>query len=260
MKKSRILLAEDERDLAGILRDTLITLDFAVTIAHDGASALEAYAAERPDLLVTDVMMPVMDGFSLIKQLRQVDARLPIIVLTARTDTDDVVQGLQLGANDYLRKPFSMRELVARIQALLRQFPPQPERENGAVDEALHQGAMVEKGDNVDHVAAVENSRKMLCCGATTLYPSRGLLQTADGTEQPLTQREAEILRRLFAHPNEIVERHGLLLDLWGSDTPYNARSLHFFVSRLRTKLLADAQLSLRNVHGQGYRLVVEEN
>ena len=260
MKKSRILIAEDERDLAGILRDTLVTLDFAVTLAHDGASALEAYAAERPDLLVTDVMMPVVDGFSLIKQLRQVDARLPIIVLTARTDTDDVVQGLQLGANDYLRKPFSMRELVARIQALLRQFPPQPERENGAVTEALHQGAMVEKGDNINHVATVENSKKMLCCGATTLYPSRGLLQAADGTEQPLTQREAEILRRLFAHPNEIVERHGLLLDLWGSDTPYNARSLHVFVSRLRTKLLADAQLSLRNVHGQGYRLVVEEN
>ncbi len=107
MNKIRILLAEDERDLAGILRDTLVTLDFAVTIAHDGATALAAYAAERPDLLVTDVMMPVMDGFSLIQKLRQEDARLPIIVLTARTDTDDVVQGLQLGANDYLRKPFS---------------------------------------------------------------------------------------------------------------------------------------------------------
>lgn len=260
MNKIRILLAEDERDLAGILRDTLVTLDFAVTIAHDGATALEAYAAERPDLLVTDVMMPVMDGFSLIQKLRQEDARLPIIVLTARTDTDDVVQGLQLGANDYLRKPFSMRELVARIQALLRQFPPQPERENGAGAEAAHKGTMVEMVEQESQSEPTEKVRRGLRCGATTLYPSRALLQTADGTEQPLTQREAEILRRLFAHPNEIVERHGLLLDLWGSDTAYNARSLHVFVSRLRTKLASDALLSLRNVHGQGYRLVVEEN
>ncbi|EKX92890.1 response regulator transcription factor [Alloprevotella sp. oral taxon 473] len=260
MNKIRILLAEDERDLAGILRDTLVTLDFAVTLAHDGAAALEAYAAERPDLLVTDVMMPVMDGFSLIQKLRQEDARLPIIVLTARTDTDDVVHGLQLGANDYLRKPFSMRELVARIQALLRQFPPHPERENGAGAEAAHKGTMVEMVEQESQSEPTEKARRGLSCGATTLYPSRALLQTADGTEQPLTQREAEILRRLFAHPNEIVERHGLLLDLWGSDTAYNARSLHVFVSRLRTKLASDALLSLRNVHGQGYRLVVEEN
>ena len=89
MKKSRILIAEDERDLAGILRDTLVTLDFTVTLAHDGASALEAYAAERPDLLVTDVMMPVMDGFSLIKQLRQVNARLPIVRVGARSEHND---------------------------------------------------------------------------------------------------------------------------------------------------------------------------
>ena len=260
MNKIRILLAEDERDLAGILHDTLVTLDFAVTLAHDGAAALEAYAAERPDLLVTDVMMPVMDGFSLIQKLRQEDARLPIIVLTARTDTDDVVQGLQLGANDYLRKPFSMRELVARIQALLRQFPPLHAGENEAGTEAAHKDATPLVGEEDTKVETLENSRRMLCCGATTLYPSRALLQTAEGTEQPLTQREAEILRRLFAHPNEIVERHGLLLDLWGSDTAYNARSLHVFVSRLRTKLASDALLSLRNVHGQGYRLVVEEN
>lgn len=135
MKKSHLLIVEDDSDLAGILRDTLLTLDFAVTIASDGVSALEAYAEERPDLLVTDVMMPAMDGFTLIEKLRQSDELLPIIVLTARTDTDDVVHGLQLGANDYLRKPFSMRELVARIQTLLRQFPSQQERQNekGAV-------------------------------------------------------------------------------------------------------------------------------
>ena len=106
MKKSHLLIVEDDSDLAGILRDTLLTLDFAVTIASDGVSALEAYAEERPDLLVTDVMMPAMDGFTLIEKLRQSDELLPIIVLTARTDTDDVVHGLQLGANDYLRKPF----------------------------------------------------------------------------------------------------------------------------------------------------------
>lgn len=259
MKKSHLLIVEDDSDLAGILRDTLLTLDFAVTIASDGVSALEAYAEERPDLLVTDVMMPAMDGFTLIEKLRQSDELLPIIVLTARTDTDDVVHGLQLGANDYLRKPFSMRELVARIQTLLRQFPSQQERQNEKGAVTANAQEVGEKMNEVQKENA-ENARKALRCGSTTLYSSRGLLQAADGSEKPLTQREAEILRRLFAHPNEIVERRDLLLDLWGSDTPYNARSLHVFVSRLRIKLACDVKLFLRNVHGQGYRLVVEEN
>lgn len=273
MKKPHILIAEDERDLAGILGDTLTTLDFEVTLAADGTAALAEYAAERPDLLVTDVMMPQVDGFALIETLRKTDARLPIIVLTARTDTDDVVRGLQLGANDYLRKPFSMRELVARIQNLLRQFPPQCTEEEGKCgcetdgneDSTNKSGNSVRSNGNcVEEFSPnlgdeSEMSSKMLRCGQTMLFPSRSLLRAADGRELPLTQREVEILRRLFAQPNEIVERHQLLLDLWGSDTPYNARSLHVFISHLRTKLAADAQLSLRNVHGVGYRLVVEE-
>lgn len=184
-----------------------------------------------------------------------------------------VLRGLQIGANDYLRKPFSMRELVARIQSLLRQFPPQcaETEDKDAVREATDGSEMEKDGNILRRGVSIavdalqtsgeesETSSKVYRCGLTMLYPSRCLLQAAEGRELPLTQREAEILRRLFAQPNEIVERHQLLLDLWGSDTPYNARSLHVFISHLRTKLATDAQLSLRNVHGVGYRLVVGE-
>ena len=118
MKSPLILIAEDETDLAHILRDTLCMLDYRVALAPDGRTALQRYHEERPDLVVTDVMMPQMDGFTLLRHIRSIDADTPVIVLTARTDTDDVVSGFKMGATDYLRKPFAMRELLVRIEAV----------------------------------------------------------------------------------------------------------------------------------------------
>ncbi|MDO5075313.1 MAG: response regulator, partial [Bacteroidales bacterium] len=133
--KATILLAEDEADLATIVRDTLSMLDYRVLWARDGEQAWSLYREQHPDLLVTDVMMPRMDGFSLVRRVRAQDKRLPIIFLTARTDTDDVVSGLRMGGNDYLRKPFAMRELLVRIEILLHRYAPEVAKRLG--DEAL---------------------------------------------------------------------------------------------------------------------------
>ena len=206
MKSPLILIAEDETDLAHILRDTLCMLDYRVALAPDGRTALQRYHEERPDLVVTDVMMPQMDGFTLLRHIRSIDADTPVIVLTARTDTDDVVSGFKMGATDYLRKPFAMRELLVRF----------------------------------------------------TLHPAGQLLTADDGTSQGLSSREAAILERLFRAPGRVVERTPLLLALWGNDTVSNARSLHVFISRLRTKLALDPRLHIHNVHGVGYRLTLE--
>lgn len=249
--KATILLAEDEADLATIVRDTLSMLDYRVLWARDGEQAWSLYREQHPDLLVTDVMMPRMDGFSLVRRVRAQDKRLPIIFLTARTDTDDVVSGLRMGANDYLRKPFAMRELLVRIEILLHRYAPEVAKRLG--DEALSlsapSSAMAREASAQEEALAV---------GRFVLHRSLQRLVLDDGSETPLTHREAEILYRLFAQPNQVVETHPLLLALWGSDTVCNARSLHVFVSKLRAKLAPDASLRLLNVHGVGYRLAVD--
>lgn len=262
MKRPTILLAEDERDLALIIRDTLATLDFRVIIAADGEEALRLYREQCPDIVVTDIMMPRMDGFELVRRLRSTDKRTPILFLTARTDTDDVVSGFKMGANDYLRKPFSMRELIVRIEAI----------HNRASDDATTASSSSQPtpipianspsspaSSATSSFATAPNPRTptQLCVASFTLDPENYRLLRADEAPISLTPRETEILRRLFLHPNRVVASRPILLDLWGHDTPYNARSLHVFISKLRSKLAADPHLHISNVHGVGYRLEV---
>ena len=239
MKSPLILIAEDETDLAHILRDTLCMLDYRVALAPDGRTALQRYHEERPDLVVTDVMMPQIDGFTLLRHIRSIDADTPVIVLTARIDTDDVVSGFKMGATDYLRKPFAMRELLVRIEAVLRRQGAQPPPIAAAPPEPGPSSAT-------------------LTLGRFTLHPAGQLLTADDGTSQGLSSREVAILERLFRAPGRVVERTPLLLALWGNDTVSNARSLHVFISRLRTKLALDPRLHIHNVHGVGYRLTLE--
>lgn len=242
MKAPLILLAEDEPDLAHILRDTLVMLGFRVQTAADGCEALRHYRELRPDIIVTDVMMPRMDGFSFVRQVRAVDRHTPVIFLTARTETDDVVSGFKMGADDYLRKPFAMRELVVRIESILNRRAP-----TASVQVAAPAGSNASGG-------AVEPLR----AGRFVLSPAAQELRFAETPPQSLTHRETEILRRLFCAPGEVVETRPLLLALWGGDTPGNARSLHVFISKLRTKLSLDPRLRIHNVHGVGYKMTIE--
>lgn len=255
MPRPTILLAEDERDLALIIRDTLATLDYRVLIAADGQEALRLYREQHPDIIVTDVMMPRMDGFELVRRLRSADKRTPILFLTARTDTDDVVSGFKMGANDYLRKPFSMRELIVRIEALYNRMPETTED----VAPASHSASALSDTAPTTNApsSTTTPSDAPISIASFTLEPAGHRLLREGDAPIPLTPREVEILRRLFLSPGCVVPSRPLLLDLWDSDTPYNARSLHVFISKLRSKLAADPQLHLTNVHGVGYRLDV---
>ncbi|MBQ9556474.1 MAG: response regulator transcription factor [Muribaculaceae bacterium] len=229
-----ILLAEDERTLAMIIKDTLDGQGFHVTIAYDGEEALRLFAASRPDVLVADVMMPKLDGYELVRRIRKTDQQTPVIFLTARSAVGDVVHGFEMGANDYLKKPFGMQELIVRIKALLGRawaMPSLPETEvtRFTIGQFLFD-AVVQR-----------------------------LTHVPTGSRNELSYRESEILRRLCLHPNEVVTSQSLLLELWGDDSFFNNKSLHVFITKLRHRLSQDPSLRIVNVRGIGYKLITAD-
>lgn len=233
MEKIRVLLVEDEPTLAEIIRETLETMDFVVAVTKDGTEGMQRFFELRPDILVTDVMMPKMSGFELVGKIRRTDKRTPVLFLTAKTTVEDVVKGFELGANDYLKKPFAIQELTVRIKALL--------------DKA-----------RMEHVSATEPSGYDI--GDYFFHPESKTLRhipTADVTVVP--QREAEILRRLCKGRGSIVPTQNMLLDLWGDDDYFNLRSFQVLITRLRRHLSKDPQLRIVNVRGTGYKLVCQD-
>ena len=232
-KTINILLAEDERTLAMIIQDTLDGQGFHVTVASDGEEALRLYAANKPDVIVADVMMPRLDGFELVRRIRKHDPLTPVIFLTARSAVNDVVRGFEMGANDYLKKPFGMQELIVRIKALLGRactVTPQPEQ---ATRFTIGQYLFDSVIQRLTHVPT--------------------------GTQAELSYRESEILRRLCLHPSEVVTSQSLLLELWGDDSFFNNKSLHVFITKLRHRLGQDQRLRIVNVRGVGYKLISSE-
>ena len=230
-----ILLAEDERTLAMIIRDTLDGQGFHVTVANDGEEALGLYAANKPDVLVADVMMPRMDGFELVRRIRKHDTQTPVIFLTARSAVNDVVHGFEMGANDYLKKPFGMQELIVRIKAL------------------LGRACTV-----TSHAAEAEVTRFTIGQYLFDAVVQR-LTHVPTGARSELSYRESEILRRLCLHPSEVVTSQSLLLELWGDDSFFNNKSLHVFITKLRHRLAQDPRLRIVNVRGIGYKLIYGE-
>ena len=225
----RLLLVEDELSLASIVRDALETQDFDVTIAADGAEGLHRYFDVRPDILVVDVMMPKMSGFEIVKSIRQSDSQTPILFLTAKTTVDDVVSGFNLGANDYLKKPFAIPELVVRMKALLG-------RKTGQA-----------KGTTAFTIGEFQFNPE-----------TAQLLHLTSGESTILPRREADILQRLCQHQGEIVPTQNILLDLWGDDDFFNVRSLQVLITRLRHRFTRDPRVQILNVRGTGYKLIAE--
>ena len=225
-----ILLAEDERTLAMIIKDTLDGQGFNVNVAGDGEEALRMYAVSKPDVLVADVMMPRLDGYELVRRIRKTDQQTPVIFLTARSAVNDVVHGFEMGANDYLKKPFGMQELIVRIKALLgRACTVAPQTEQATrfnIGQYLFD-AVVQR-----------------------------LTHVPTGERVELSYRESEILRRLCLHPSEVVTSRSLLLELWGDDSFFNNKSLHVFITKLRHRLAQDQSLRIVNVRGIGYKLI----
>lgn len=223
-KQPKILLAEDESALGLIVKESLESRDFNVEWCEDGETAFRKYQEFHPDILVLDVMMPKKDGFTLAKAIRKIDSRTPIIFLTAKSQAKDVVEGFQMGGNDYLKKPFSMEELIVRVKELLLR------RERKSVDEQIQIG------------------------GYMFNYPKQRLHY--HGEEQLLTHREAEVLMSLALSPNEVVERSVMLSEIWGTDDFFNARSMDVFITKLRKKLAKDDSVEIINVRGFGYKLL----
>lgn len=222
-----VLLIEDELALGMIVRDSLEVRGFDVLYAADGEEGWQLFVEKNPDVVVADVMMPKLDGFTLAERIREKSPYVPIIFLTARSQTADVVKGFELGGNDYLKKPFSMDELIVRIKALLNRQP---------------------------FAQAAEPDR--LPIGRYQFdYPKQKLL--LDGVETTLSHREAELLKRLYEQRNQVLERSAVLLELWGDDSFFNGRSLDVFITHLRRYLRDDPQVQIVNVRGVGYKLIV---
>lgn len=225
---SEILFAEDDADIRKWVAVALETEGYAVRTVPDGEAALAAYAAQRPDLLMLDIMMPKRDGVSVCAEIRRRDAALPILMLTARTAERDKIAGLGAGADDYMTKPFGLGELLARIAALLRRarlVPVQPPR----ADAPFRLGAHMIDGARL-----------------TVIAP--------DGAETPLAAREYELLRLLAAHPGEVLRRDDILDELWGIAFHGNTRTLDQHVALIRRKLGTDAA-RIETVRNVGYRL-----
>ena len=233
--KTKILLVEDEATLAVIVRDTLKSQGFEVITADNGERGLQLFFHERPDVVVADVMMPNMDGFEMVRRIRNKDVTTPVLFLTALSETEDVVRGFEAGANDYLRKPFGMLELIVRIKALAgRTFVS---RDNPREDMSTQ------------HVIGdyqLDTMKEHLVFATVN----------ADAEIIPLSHRESEILRLLCSSKGEVVNNRDILLELWGDDSYFNTRSLHVFITKLRHKLSRDTRLRIINVRGIGYKLI----
>lgn len=221
----KLLLAEDEAALGQIIKESLETRNFEVILCDNGEKAFKKYNSENPEILVLDVMMPKKDGFTLAKEIRLEDNTIPIIFLTAKSQTEDVVEGFNIGGNDYLKKPFSIEELIARINNLL-------ERKQ------------------------VQKTANILTLGDYTFNFPKQLLCYKNSENIQLTHREAHLLYHLINNRNEVLERSLILNKLWGTDDYFSARSMDVFITKLRKKLKKDKNIKIVNVRGFGYKLI----
>jgi DNA-binding response OmpR family regulator len=227
MSKTKILYVEDELFLGKIVRESLESRGYEVMMEGDGAKVLELFKRTKPEICVLDIMLPNKDGFTIADEIRDLDEEVPIIFLTAKTQTEDVVKGFTVGGNDYIRKPFSMEELIARIQHLLRN------RQEG-IPRTI--GGTVEIGKYNFQI-----SRQILSNGKD---------------EKKLSFRESELLKLLYENREKIIDRKDILNLLWGNDSFFNSRNLDVYITKLRSYLREDPSIEIITIKGIGYRFV----
>lgn len=226
--KAKILLVEDERDLSMIICDTLRQQGYEAVPAFDGVDGLDKYRAEGADVIIADVMMPGLDGFAMARKIRRISDSVPIIFLTAKSTIDDVEKGFDIGANDYLKKPFELRELLARVKGLLRNKAQRSCNEN-----AVHQ------------------------IGKYTFDATNQLL-ILNGKEAAISNIEARILEKLAANTGKTVDASEMMIAVWGRDEISNRNSLHGYIHKLRRALRHDPNISIINQRGFGYTLAIK--
>ncbi|MFP9115127.1 response regulator transcription factor [Flavobacterium sp. RHBU_3] len=233
MDDIKVLYVEDELMLGKVTTDVLTRNGFSVRWFHDGAKALEGFVPHQFDICVVDIMLPGIDGYSLVKEFRKTDPDVPVIFLTARSLTEDVLKGYDSGGNDYLKKPFSIEELMIRMKELLKR-----------------------------HNKTAVNTEEPASPGAVEIaglhYNYETMELERDGKKILLTHLENELLHRLITHKNKILERHQVLMELWGDDTFFNARSMDVFITRIRKHFAGIESVSLVNIRGIGYKFIVK--
>lgn len=230
MENIRVLLVEDEQILAAIIKESLEKRGFLLETAKNGVEGWEMFKTFRPDVCVIDIMMPRKDGFSLITEIRVVDEDIPLIALTARTQVEDVLKGFELGVDDYMKKPFSMEELILRLKALVR-------RKVGK---------------------SVESRPANMRVGRFTFRHQ--YLELSNGAEvHTLSQREADLLLLLVQQKNQLLDRKLALIRLWGEDNSLTARSMDVYITRLRKFFREDPSIEIINTRGHGYSLIEHE-
>ncbi|MBD5278589.1 MAG: response regulator transcription factor [Bacteroides sp.] len=225
-EKIKILLCEDDENLGMLLREFLQAKGFNADLFPDGEKGYKAFLKGKYDLCVLDVMMPKKDGFTLAQEIRNVNSEVPIIFLTAKNLKDDILEGFKIGADDYITKPFSMEELVVRIDAILRRVKGKKDREV-----------------------------TLFRIGKFTFDTQKQVLVSGD-TTQKLTTKESELLALLCSHVNDILERNYALKTIWVDDNYFNARSMDVYITKLRKLLKGDPAIEIINIHGKGYKLI----
>ena len=223
----RILLAEDDGNLGVLLKSYLAAKNYKTSLFDNGRSALEGFTSSSYDLCILDIMMPEMDGLLLAKEIRAIQSSVPIIFLTAKNQKEDVIEGFKSGADDYITKPFSMEELLYRIEAILRRTTSTP----------------------------VSGKEDNYVLGSYSFDPQNRLLAFR-GQSINLTTKESELLELLCRHRNEMLERNYALRTIWIDDNYFNARSMDVYITRLRKYLKKDTTVKILNIHGKGYKLI----
>lgn len=228
MDAVKVLYVEDEPFLARIVQESLESRGYDVALVSDGAQAIKAFERVDPDICVLDVMLPHKDGFTLAKEIRAKNPAIPIIFLTAKIQTEDLLKGFESGGNDYLRKPFSMEELIVRINNLLKMVS------------SAHSQAGDLPGDG------------KVTLGKYVFYPDRYELRLGEETRK-LSHRENHLLKLLSSDPGKPVMRKHILLEIWGDDSFYNSRNLDVYISRMRDYFSADPAIQIVTIKGVGY-------
>ena len=229
MEKIKILLCEDDENLGMLLREYLQAKGYNVTLAPDGEAGYQHFSNEKFDLCILDVMMPKKDGFTLAQDIRKVNGIIPIVFLTAKSLKDDVLEGFRIGADDYITKPFSMEEMLLRIEAIMRRISGKKNK-NGSEYQL----------------------------GNMTFDTQKQTLVTENGITK-LTTKECELLALLVQNANNILERNYALKTIWVEDNYFNARSMDVYITKLRKLLKNDPNVEIINIHGKGYKLVIPE-
>jgi len=227
--KKKILLVEDDLNLGNLLQDSLEIKNFDVTLKRNGEDGLSEFKAEKYDMCIFDVMMPKKDGFTLAKDVRRLNSQVPIIFLTAKALKEDTIEGLKIGADDYMTKPFSMEELTLRMDNIFKRLP--------MADTIDQEDFKIGKFD-------FNNATRVLSIGGET---------------QKLTTKESELLKMLALNLDRVLEREIALNSVWGTDSYFAGRSMDVYIAKLRKYLKADPNVEILNIHGTGFKLLVKK-